>query len=71
MDLIDFQQHIFDASADILYIYTYYTLECDRPYFGLGGVYFVTGHIVTKCHSFHFFCATKGCAKKLLFLFIF
>ena len=29
LDLIDF-----GASADILYIYNYSTLECDGPYFG-------------------------------------
>ena len=40
-------------------VHNYSTLECDRPYFGLGGVYFVTGHIVTKCHSFNFFVQQK------------
>ena len=67
MNLIDFQEYIFDASADIVYIYNYYTLECDRLYFGLGGVYFVTGHIVTKCNSFHFFMQQRVVPRNYYF----
>ena len=68
MDLIDFQLQI------LTHRQICFTFECDRPYFGLGGVYF--DHCpycstVTKCYSFSFFCATKGCTQKLYFVWLY
>ena len=70
MDLIDFSNR-FLRHRQIYCTYIIILLwSGDWPYFGLGGVYFVTGHIVTKCHSFIFLCNKRLYPEIIIFVYI-